>query len=138
MNSPHGEGLDLGLEEMERQHGELDGILEALRNRAGQARPMADLERLLLLFEEHVEGHFRAEEALMRRFAYDNEAFRHHCGEHREILRGVRELLPLLRQQGVGSPELESLVERRIIQGLENHMKWDDAVVASLRAGVSA
>lgn len=126
------EDVDLCLDEMERQHGELHEILAALHARAGQARPTADLERLLLLFEEHIHGHFRSEEALMRRFAYDEEAYRGHSRDHREFLGSVRELTALLRS-GEGEDGLDAAIERRLIDWLERHMKWDDAVARSLR-----
>ena len=131
------QGLDLGLEEMERQHGELHAILDTLHSRVGEPRPAADLERLIQLFQEHLEGHFRSEEALMRRFAYDDGAYNLHRAEHREILAKVRELLPLLRREETGGGELTAAIEREVIGGLERHMQWDDAVIASLRGAAS-
>ena len=133
MNESHLQESAPALAEMERQHRELHGILDALHGRAGQARPAADLERLLLLFEDHSQGHFQAEEALMRRSGYDSEAYRRHCRDHREILGNVRALLSVLHRGGTGSREFESTVERELISGLERHMQWDEAVMLALR-----
>ena len=124
--------LQQGLDEMERQHAELMEILATLRSRIGQGRPAADLERMLLLFQEHIRNHFRSEERMMRDLGYPEEAYQQHCRDHSEFLDHLAELLMKLQRD---RDALRDRPEKKLLEWLEGHVKWEDeAMERELRA----
>jgi len=111
--------LATGIAEVDRQHQEIFRRAEALVLAIGRGSSRDEVGATLRFLEEHVETHFRDEEALMRKVGFP--LLETHQREHQAFFREVAEFSSEHRRDGA-SPSLILRVAGRIGSWLKDHI----------------
>jgi hemerythrin-like metal-binding protein len=111
--------LKTGHGAMDEQHEALVEILNRLHEAMHQGRGKAELEGILVLFQDYAQTHFAAEEAWMERSQYAGTA--RHRQIHADLTVQVRELVAKFQLESGGfSLQMMNFLEDWLVRHIES------------------
>jgi hemerythrin len=120
-------GLATGIPEIDEQHRQVFGQLEAIYDAIRRGASRDELGRTLEFLRGHVARHFTAEEALMTTVGYPEIAA--HRAEHEAFARDLR-VLERDHQRAGASPGLVLRVSGQLATWLRDHVSGRDRALA--------
>jgi hemerythrin len=112
----------IGIEEVDHEHRELIGLINALHAELGAERPSARVEGFLGEILASVSAHFALEEKVMRARRY--AALVEHKADHERLLDELRDLMD---EQAKGAVLDEAAFSARLAEWFSLHFRTQDA-----------
>jgi hemerythrin-like metal-binding protein len=116
------EEYSVGIEEVDHEHRELIGLINALHASLGDDRSAARVEAFLGEVLSDISAHFALEETVMRARGYD--AFAEHKADHERLLDELRDLMD---EQAMGIPLDDDDLANRLSEWFGQHFRTQDA-----------
>lgn len=114
--------FNIGIEEVDHEHRELIGMINALHTELGGDRAGERVEAFLGEILASVSSHFALEEKVMRARHYD--ALVAHKADHEQLLDELRELMD---EQAGGAALDEAALSARLAEWFSGHFRTQDA-----------
>jgi hemerythrin len=129
------ENLETGVEEIDLQHKELFGRINALLDACTKGQGREEVLKLLLFLDDYIRTHFDAEERLQKRFDYPG--YLAHREQHNRFVRQVDELE---RQVGSEGATIGLVIQtnRTMTEWLIEHISKVDREFAEFVKGRTA
>jgi hemerythrin len=116
------EDFNIGIEEVDHEHRELIGLINALHAELGGTRSSERIETFLGEILASVSAHFALEEKVMRARHY--EALADHKAEHEHLLDELRDLMDA---QAGGAALDDAAFAARLAEWFSAHFRTQDA-----------
>ncbi len=120
--------LSTGFLEIDEQHKELIGRINALLEACAGNRPRDEVGKVIEFLEEYVVIHFTSEENRMLDMGYPE--YRRHKDEHTIFIERVAGLKRAFREEGAGADVLH-LATRTLMEWLDVHIRRTDRKLGS-------
>jgi hemerythrin len=116
------DNFNLGIEEVDHEHRELIGLINALHDSLATDRSAVRVEAFLGEVLADISAHFALEEKVMRARRYD--ALEEHKADHERLLDELRDLMD---EQADGAVLDEERFAQRLAQWFAGHFQTHDA-----------
>ncbi len=124
--------LAVGVSDIDQQHQELFRRVNQLIEACNQGQGKQAVSEVLSFLESYVSTHFRAEEALMRKYKYPD--LESHQAVHQRFVESLQPLKAKLDEEGPGLA-LVLQTNRLVVNWLTDHIqKMDKAVGAYIKS----
>ncbi|MGC3999310.1 MAG: bacteriohemerythrin [Anaeromyxobacter sp.] len=124
--------LAVGVEDIDQQHRELFGRINALLAALSEHQGKDELDGLVTYLQAYVDEHFRAEERLMKTSGFPERVA--HCGEHAVFEKECVALAAALREEGPAS-HLAVRASRILVDWLRQHVLTRDRALGAYLTG---
>ena len=121
--------MELGVPEVDYEHEELIGVINALGDLIAYGGPLNGVEALLGEIHAQIEGHFALEERIMRERGY--VGYEAHKEDHDRLLEQLRDIMDAAAT--MDRQELRDSLSKKLNHWFSDHFRTLDRSFTSLR-----